>query len=321
MTVSRRHPRHHGAQADGGARPSSPPIASPAPSRRSRTRSRCSTTTTASSSATASTGACSATSLAGPLVGRSYEELLDAWIARPGVRQRRREPRALPRRAARARRREPNGDVRRPHARRPEPARHRPADGGGGHRQDHLGPDRRRPSREELREARAAAEAASAAKSEFLSSMSHELRTPLNAILGLRAAARSATRRSRCPTATRSGWIRSFEGGEHLLRLIDDILDLSRIEAGRVSISTEPVGVTEVLDEVRRPSSRWLRAQGIRARRRAGPPRLPMVCGRSDALRADPDELRLERDQVQPAGGHGDVRASAPRRASACGSP
>jgi len=102
---------------------------------------------------------------------------------------------------------------------------------------------------EELRRMRAIAEAASLAKSEFLSSMSHELRTPLNAVLGF---AQLLRRNKKQPLDERQlgmlGHI--IKGGEHLLRLIDDVLDLARIEAGRVTISTEPVRVPEVLGEV-----------------------------------------------------------------------
>jgi PAS domain S-box-containing protein len=102
----------------------------------------------------------------------------------------------------------------------------------------------------ELFEARAAAEAASAAKSEFLSSMSHELRTPLNAILGF---AQLLRRDKREPLSERHKERLSqiLRGGEHLLRLIDDILDLAKVEAGGISVSLEPVGVGDVLDEVR----------------------------------------------------------------------
>ncbi len=103
----------------------------------------------------------------------------------------------------------------------------------------------------ELREARTLAEAGSAAKSEFLSSMSHELRTPLNAILGF---AQLLWRDKREPLSERHKQRveHILKGGEHLLRLINDILDLSHIEAGGVSISTEPVSVRDVLEEVKK---------------------------------------------------------------------
>ena len=90
---------------------------------------------------------------------------------------------------------------------------------------------------------------ASAAKSEFLSSMSHELRTPLNAVLGF---AQLLERDRKQPLSERQQerLQHVLHGGEHLLRLIDDVLDLSRIEAGRVAISCEPVALREVLAEV-----------------------------------------------------------------------
>lgn len=103
---------------------------------------------------------------------------------------------------------------------------------------------------EELCRARAAAEAASSAKSEFLASMSHELRTPLNAILGF---AQLLQRDKKEPLSERHreriGHV--LKGGEHLLRLIDEVLDLSRIEAGSVTVSPEPIDIAEVLGEVK----------------------------------------------------------------------
>ncbi|MEY4510428.1 MAG: Family ership [Pseudomonadota bacterium] len=103
---------------------------------------------------------------------------------------------------------------------------------------------------DELRRAQVVAESASSAKSEFLASMSHELRTPLNAILGF---AQLLQRDKKTPLTERQRLKvdHILKGGEHLLRLIDDVLDLARIEAGRVTISLEPVAVIEVLREVR----------------------------------------------------------------------
>jgi len=80
--------------------------------------------------------------------------------------------------------------------------------------------------------------------------MSHELRTPLNAILGF---AQLLQRDRKEPLSQRHGERveHILKGGEHLLRLIDDILDLSRIEARIVSISSDTVDVLEVLGELR----------------------------------------------------------------------
>ncbi len=129
---------------------------------------------------------------------------------------------------------------------------------------------------DELQEARSLAEAASAAKSEFLSSMSHELRTPLNAILGF---AQLLWRDQRDPLSARHKQRveHILKGGEHLLRLINDILDLSKIEAGGVSISTEPVNVGDVLDEVEKTLQPLAVRQGINLEIAPMPQRLPMV--------------------------------------------
>src|SRR5688572_14480624 len=128
----------------------------------------------------------------------------------------------------------------------------------------------------ELREARLAAEAASAAKSEFLSSMSHELRTPLNAILGF---AQLLARDTREPLSARHKQRveHILKGGEHLLRLINDILDLSRIEAGGISISTEPVSVADVLDEVGKTLQPLAARQNVHVEMAPLPVGLPLV--------------------------------------------
>ncbi|RKY65893.1 MAG: hypothetical protein DRQ08_04500, partial [Candidatus Latescibacterota bacterium] len=99
---------------------------------------------------------------------------------------------------------------------------------------------------EELDLQRRRAEDASRAKSMFLANMSHELRTPLNAILGfgqllLSDAAGSLNERQKRYVE------HILESGRHLLDIIDDILDLSRVEAGKVEMKVEPTSVKEVV--------------------------------------------------------------------------
>jgi PAS domain S-box-containing protein len=94
-------------------------------------------------------------------------------------------------------------------------------------------------------EARAAAETANMAKSEFLSRMSHELRTPLNAVLGFA----QILELDGLNGLQKESVDQILRGGRHLLGLIDEILDISRIEIGEVSVSTETVRVADVVAE------------------------------------------------------------------------
>jgi len=99
----------------------------------------------------------------------------------------------------------------------------------------------------ELQNATAIAEKANLAKSEFLSSMSHELRTPLNAILGFAQLIDSATpppsvlQKLSIDQILKAGW--------YLLRLINEILDLSMIESGKVSMSLESMSLSDILKD------------------------------------------------------------------------
>ena len=98
-----------------------------------------------------------------------------------------------------------------------------------------------------LRQAKDEAEQANRAKSAFLSSMSHELRTPLNAILGF---AQLLEAGDALPAEERRHYVQLIEGaGWHLLDLINDVLDLARIEAGGTQLKLEPVGLQQPLDE------------------------------------------------------------------------
>jgi signal transduction histidine kinase len=91
------------------------------------------------------------------------------------------------------------------------------------------------------------AERANLAKSDFLSGMSHELRTPLSAILGFAQLIESGSPQ---PTLSQKRSIdQILKAGWYLLELINEILDLALIESGKLSLSMEPVSLTEVMYE------------------------------------------------------------------------
>jgi PAS domain S-box-containing protein len=99
----------------------------------------------------------------------------------------------------------------------------------------------------ELERAKAAAEKANLAKSDFLSSMSHELRSPLNAILGF---AQLINSDSPPPSPSQTASIdQILHAGWYLLELINEILDLAQIESGKLALSREPTSLAEVMFE------------------------------------------------------------------------
>lgn len=101
-------------------------------------------------------------------------------------------------------------------------------------------------SEEELKQAHFEAEQANLAKSEFLSRMSHELRTPMNSILGFAQLLGMGDLNA----GQRKGVTHIVKSGKHLLALINEVLDISRIEAGHISLSIEPILVSSVMNEV-----------------------------------------------------------------------
>ncbi|KUE84760.1 histidine kinase [Cupriavidus necator] len=121
---------------------------------------------------------------------------------------------------------------------------------------------------EALKQAQASAEVANHAKSEFLSSMSHELRNPLNAILGF---AQLMASESPPPTASQQASIdHILKAGWHLLELINEVLDLARIEAGHASLSPEPVSVIDTLRECHAMLEQQALKRAVRMRFPAG---------------------------------------------------
>ncbi|MDB5823391.1 MAG: putative sensor/response regulator hybrid [Herminiimonas sp.] len=114
----------------------------------------------------------------------------------------------------------------------------------------------------ELESAKAAAETANRAKSEFLSSMSHELRTPLNAVLGF---AQLMASESPPPTSEQKQSIdQILQAGWYLLRLINEILDLAMIESGKVTIEQEAMVLTDVLQDCEAMIEPQAQQRGIR---------------------------------------------------------
>jgi signal transduction histidine kinase/CheY-like chemotaxis protein len=117
-------------------------------------------------------------------------------------------------------------------------------------------------SNDELKRATEVAEQANRAKSEFLSSMSHELRTPLNAIIGFGQLL--GTDVSDAKPERRREFVEHIVGaGKHLLTLINEILNLARIESGHVELSLEPVLLDDVLAECRKMIGPMAAQRGI----------------------------------------------------------
>ncbi|MDO8838398.1 MAG: HAMP domain-containing sensor histidine kinase [Parvibaculum sp.] len=132
--------------------------------------------------------------------------------------------------------------------------------------------------------ARARAEEANRAKSHFLANMSHELRTPLNAIIGFSEVMSSEIFGKHVVPTYREYADDINRSGQHLLGLINDVLDLSRIEAGRFQITEEDVDIAQLAEDSRRILE--IRAQGQRVTIATDfEPDLPIFHGDARAMR------------------------------------
>ena len=102
-------------------------------------------------------------------------------------------------------------------------------------------------AREAAEKARKDAEYANAAKQDFLSSMSHDIRTPMNAIIGMTSLAMSNTSD---PDRVQEYLRKISVSSKHLLGLINDVLDISKIESGKMTLNIEPVSLRDVMDSI-----------------------------------------------------------------------
>jgi signal transduction histidine kinase/CheY-like chemotaxis protein/HPt (histidine-containing phosphotransfer) domain-containing protein len=134
----------------------------------------------------------------------------------------------------------------------------------------------------ELAAAKESAEQSNQAKSEFLANMSHEIRTPLNSVLGFT----ELLRRGLSPDDDRNTYIETIQSsGKHLLGLIDDILDLSKIEAGCMDFECVDCSPHQVIDEV-------LSVLRVRAQEKGLSLECSWITGMPETIATDPARLR-----------------------------
>ena len=151
-------------------------------------------------------------------------------------------------------------------------------------------------------EARRRAEEASLAKSRFLATMSHELRTPLNAILGFSEIMKSEMLGPHSAPAYREYSNDIHGSGQHLLMLINEILDLSRVEAGRYELREESVSIPHVVEDCAHLLSLRARNRGITVNSNIEPD-MPRVWADERAIRQITLNLLTNAIKFTPVGG------------------
>jgi two-component system, sensor histidine kinase and response regulator len=157
-----------------------------------------------------------------------------------------------------------------------------------------------------LANAKEAAEAASRAKSTFLANMSHEIRTPMNAIIGYTHLLRSE------PATDRQDELlgKVGESAEHLLQIINDILDLSKIEAGKLALEPVEFALSDIMEHLRSMTAERATSKGLRLTMTVGPDVPPALHG--DGVRLTQILLNLVYNAIKfTAEGGVDVVATA----------
>jgi len=151
-------------------------------------------------------------------------------------------------------------------------------------------------------EARRRAEEASLAKSRFLATMSHELRTPLNAILGFSEVMKSELFGAHSVEAYRDYSNDIHTSGEHLLMLINEILDLSRVEAGRYELKEEAVQLPGIIEDCRHLLAMRARKRGVTLTE-VVEPNMPRIWADERAVRQVALNLLTNAIKFTPQGG------------------
>ncbi len=152
-------------------------------------------------------------------------------------------------------------------------------------------------SEERLQTSRESAEKASKAKSDFLSRMSHELRTPLNSILGFA----QLIQMDDIPGQQADAVDHILRAGRHLLDLIDEVLDIARIESGYLELTLAPVVVAEIVSEALELTNPIAARAEVVIRSARRPPRRARRHRRSPTVDAGPPQLVVQRREVQQA--------------------
>ncbi|MDO8840660.1 MAG: ATP-binding protein [Parvibaculum sp.] len=164
----------------------------------------------------------------------------------------------------------------------------------------------RRRAEQGLKQATESAELANRAKSKFLANMSHELRTPLNAIIGFSEIMRDGMFGPLGSERYREYAVDIHDSGRHLLNVIDDILDISKIEAGRYAIEEQEIDLADVLHW----SAEMMRARTMDKQQKVSldlPDAIPRVCADQRAMRQIMLNLLSNAAKFTPPGGRIDI--------------
>ncbi len=165
---------------------------------------------------------------------------------------------------------------------------------------------------QDLAHAHDQAQRANQAKSEFLSSMSHELRTPLNAILGFAQLLASGRRQPLSEKQTRQ--VNQIEkSGQHLLSLINEVLDLAKVESGHMPLSLETITLAHVIEDVCQTLEPGADAAGIHLACTLPPPDWQI---RADYTRVKQVLFNLISNAIKYNSPNGSIRVTAQQRAS-----